>query len=161
MCAYLGRFPNPTSNTQQYQLRVRPFGSILTLSAWRWPQIPQIPKSQGLVSAPDAKCKPRFSPTDSRLEIQRPLGLISLLAWHAEPKETAYLLGYQLSIKGYLLRNSQMEDSQAGQGEGHEASTLWQSHCSSQVPRSSLNPVPWVFMRLCYRGTMDEINGPW
>ena len=93
--------PTPPGNSLQHQLSVLQFNSILTLSSWRQRHIPQeksfILKDclplQVPVASPD--CHLCFWSNDCKSDLLS-LGLINLLVWPTELRETFYSQDYCL-----------------------------------------------------------------
>ena len=79
------------------------------------------------------------------------LGLINLLEWLIELRETFHSLNYQFITKGH---NNQMEEMHKAKTTPSELATLPYSPCIHQ-PRSSPNPTLEVLWGLHYKGLLD------
>ena len=120
------------------------------------------PTFQMLVPSPG--CHLSFCPTGYRLEIPTSpsLSSVSFLEWLTEPRETFYLLGYWLIIKGHNSRSARWkrypgkvwgksQDAQCPLQVGHSPSTS-----SGHQLGSSLNLSFWALMGASLYNTMID-----
>lgn len=144
---------------------------ILTLSAWRWWQTPQVKGSvlqEALHPAPNTLqrqvvslgCPLSFWPSWYRLEapMTPSLGSINLLEQFMEVRETFYLRDHQFVIKGYNSRKAWWRRCTGqGMGESVEFPCPLQA-CDSPHPHVFNNPEALHTLSSLHGGPIHKHN---